>query len=226
MQYLNVIPARFISRPNRFIAIVDAGNGPEIAHVKNTGRCKELLIPGCKIYLEISDNPSRKTKYDLIAVLKGDMLINMDSQIPNAAAAEWLANCGLFSPSAKISREVTFGNSRFDISVTDGDRSAFIEVKGVTLENDGIALFPDAPTTRGLKHIEELITAKKAGFDAYIMFVIQMKGIKLFKPNEAMQPEFAEALRKARANGVEILAFDSIVTHDSIVIDSPVKIEL
>lgn len=226
MQYIKVIPARFISRPNRFIAIVDAGNGAEEAHVKNTGRCKELLVEGCRVYLEVSQNPSRKTKYDLIAVKKGDTLINMDSQIPNAAAAEWLPKSGLFGPEAEIRREVTVGNSRFDIAINDNSRHAFIEVKGVTLEQNGIALFPDAPTLRGLKHIEELIRCKELGFEAYIFFVIQMKGIKLFRPNKTMQPAFAEALRKAEKAGVKIMAYDCNVTPDSITIDRPVAIEL
>ena len=190
MQYRNICPGTFLARPNRFIAHVEVEGRVEVCHVKNTGRCRELLVPGCRVYLEESANPNRKTRFDLVAVEKqrqyGPLLVNMDSQAPNKVFGEW-ASAGHFRPGlTKLRPETTFGNSRFDISVTDGDRSAFIEVKGVTLERDGIALFPDAPTARGLKHIEELITAKKSGFDAYIMFVIQMKGVKLFKPNEAI----------------------------------------
>lgn len=231
MKYKNIVCGRFIERPNRFIAKVDIDGTIETVHVKNTGRCKELLIPGVKVYLSISDNPERKTKYDLIAVEKerkekSSLLINMDSQVPNSAAEEWLKGGNLFSEAAVIKREVKYGNSRFDIYAEDGERKAFIEVKGVTLENNGTAFFPDAPTERGIKHIKELIAAADDGYEAYLLFVIQMKEIDLFKPNEKTHPEFVAALRLAAENGVKIIAVDSIVTPGSIKIDLPVTVDL
>ena len=182
MRYSHVIQGTFISRPNRFIAYVEVGGVTETVHVKNTGRCRELLVPGCTVYLAVSDNPARKTKYDLIAVEKcrpdGSVWrINMDSQAPNEAAAEWLGRCGLFSSRAVIRREVTHKGSRFDFYIEDGDRRAFLEVKGCTLEHDGIAQFPDAPTTRGVKHLRELTDCMRDGYEAYVLIVIQMKGV-------------------------------------------------
>ena len=231
MKYKNIFSGRFISRPNRFIAKVEIDGTEETVHVKNTGRCRELLTEGCTVYLEKSDNPDRKTKYDLVAVEKirngkTNLLVNMDSQVPNAAAEEWLKKSGLFSSDAVIRREVTFGDSRFDFYIEDGERKAFLEVKGVTLESDGIALFPDAPTERGVKHIKELISCIEAGYEAYILFVIQMKEICLFRPNDKMHPEFGEALRNAESSGVKIIAMDCIVTPDSMEIDIPVEIQL
>lgn len=230
MTYKNIVEGRFISRPNRFIAKVNINGQEETVHVKNTGRCKELLIPDCKVFLAPSENPKRKTKYDLIAVIKKadnkEILINMDSQIPNLVAEEWLRNGSIFSKEALIKREVTFKNSRFDIYAEDGPRKAFIEVKGVTLENNGTLMFPDAPTLRGIKHINELIEAAKAGYEAYILFVIQMKGAKEFKPNDLTHKEFGETLRKANASGVKILAYDCKITPNSIELDSPVKINI
>ena len=224
MTYKNIFEGKFLSRPNRFIANVEIEGKLETVHVKNTGRCCELLTPNATVYLEKSDNPLRKTKYDLVAVLKGDMLINMDSQIPNDVAFEWLKNGNLFSKNAKIRREVTHNKSRFDFYIEDGNRKIFLEVKGCTLEQDGIALFLDAPTERGVKHIEELIGCLEEGFDAYILFVIQMKGPKVFKPNDDTHKAFGDALRKAYESGVRILAYDSIVTPNSIKIDKEVKI--
>ncbi len=230
MKYKNVIKGEFISRPNRFIAKVLIGGEEHTVHVKNTGRCKELLVPHCTVYLEKTDNPDRKTAYDLIAVEKvtenGTILINIDSQIPNLCAAEFLPLSGLFPDGVKIRREVTYGNSRFDISAEYEGQKAFIEVKGVTLEKDGTALFPDAPTDRGIKHINELIRAKQEGFGAYIMFVIQMTGVHTFSPNRETHPEFADALTEAEKSGVEILAFQSEVTENDIRITDPVKIKL
>lgn len=231
MKYKNIVSGKFIERPNRFIARVEIDGAIETVHVKNTGRCRELLLPGVKVYLSRSDNPERKTKYDLIAVEKKregkpSLLINMDSQAPNAVAEEWLKGGALFSENAVIKREVKYGNSRFDFGITDGDKKAFLEVKGVTLENNGVAMFPDAPTERGVKHIYELIECVKKGYRAYILFVIQMKEISLFKPNEATHKEFAEALRKASEEGVEILAVDTIVTPESMVVDKYVEIKL
>ena len=231
MQYTSVIRGQFCSRPNRFLAVVRIGGQEEIVHVKNTGRCRELLIPECTVYLSRSDNPNRKTKYDLIAVEKQregkpPLLINLDSQIPNAAAAEWLETDSLFSANAVFRREVTHGSSRFDFSIMDGNIQSFLEVKGVTLEQDGIALFPDAPTLRGVKHLQELTACQQAEIPAYLLLVIQMKEIRAFRPNDAMHPQFGEALRRAAAAGVTLLARDCIVTPDSITIDAPVPIQL
>lgn len=231
MQYASVIRGQFCSRPNRFLAVVRIGGQEEIVHVKNTGRCRELLIPECTVYLSRSDNPNRKTKYDLIAVEKQregkpPLLINLDSQIPNAAAAEWLETGSLFSANAVFRREVTHGSSRFDFSIMDGNIQSFLEVKGVTLEQDGIALFPDAPTLRGVKHLQELTACQQAEIPAYLLLVIQMKEIHTFRPNDAMHPQFGEALRRAAAAGVTLLARDCIVTPDSITIDAPVPIQL
>lgn len=229
MLYHHIKKAEFIDRPNRFIANVLIDGRRETVHVKNTGRCRELLIKGCTVYLEESDKPERRTKYDLVAVEKQregkqPLLVNMDSQIPNAAAEEWLKKGEFFSKSAEIRREFTYGDSRFDFMIDDNGKKSFLEVKGVTLEQDGKALFPDAPTERGLKHVNELIKAHKAGYGAYILFVIQMKGIKLFRPNDSTHREFGEALRNAEAEGVELLAYDCIVLPDSITIDKPIKI--
>ena len=229
MRYRNIKAAEFISRPNRFIAKVRIDGHEETVHVKNTGRCRELLTEGCRVYLEKSDNPVRKTKYDLVAVEKlrsgkPPLLVNMDSQVPNAAVEEWLKRGELFSDQAVIRREYTYGDSRFDFRIEDNGRTAFLEVKGVTLENEGIASFPDAPTERGVKHIHELIRAHKEGFDAYILFVIQMNEIRELRPNDATHRVFGDALRLAQAEGVNILAYDCIVTHDSITIDKPIPI--
>ena len=226
MKYENIVEGVFLSRPNRFIAQVLIDGKEQTVHVKNTGRCKELLIKGAAVWLQKSDNPLRKTAYDLIAVKKGDELINMDSQIPNAVAEEWLKKATLFSPDAVIKREVTFGNSRFDLFVEDRNRKAFIEVKGVTLENDGVASFPDAPTLRGIKHINELIKCAERGFEAYIIFIIQMKGVHLFTPNYETHPEFGEALKMASEKGAKIIALDCFVTPDSIEAGKFIKIEI
>lgn len=230
MKYKKIVAGRFVARPNRFIARVEVDGAIETVHVKNTGRCRELLVPGCTVYLAKSDNPSRKTKYDLIAVEKlterGVILINMDSQVPNDVAAEWIPRSGLFSDEAVIRREVKWGDSRFDFYIEDGDRRAFLEVKGVTLESGGIASFPDAPTERGIKHIRELISAVGEGYEAYVLFVVQMKGVSCVRPNDATHPEFGEALRQAKSAGVHVLAVDCAVTNDSIAADGLVQVEL
>lgn len=228
MRYNNIIEGVFVERPNRFIAKVLIDGNEETVHVKNTGRCKELLIKGCTVYLEKSDNPKRKTKYDLIAVIKPEtgVLINMDSQIPNAAAEEWLRKENIFSDKAKIYREKKFGNSRFDFYIEDGERKAFLEVKGVTLEKDGVALFPDAPTERGVKHIKELIECIKSGYEAYILFVIQMKGVNIFRPNYDTHAEFGRILKEAEKNGVGIIAVDCNVTQESIEINGKIFAEI
>ena len=231
MKYNNIVKGKFISRPNRFIAFVDIDGSIETVHVKNTGRCKELLLPGCTVYLSVSDKLNRKTKYDLIATEKqlenGEhLLINMDSQIPNDVAEEWLRSGGLFSQNATIRREVKFGDSRFDFYIEEGERKAFLEVKGCTLEKNGIAMFPDAPTERGVKHIKELVNCIKNGYEAYILFVIQMKGIYEFRPNDETHKAFGNALREASLRGVKILAMDSEVTPDSINIKNQVNVNL
>ena len=227
MKYHTVIPARFLSRPNRFIAKVELDGREETVHVKNTGRCKELLIPGNTVYLALGENPKRKTKYDLIAVEKRPgLLINMDSQLPNAAAAQWLPKSGLFSEKAVIRREVTYGASRFDLYVEDGLRRAFLEVKGVTLEEEGLASFPDAPTERGAKHLRGLTELARNGFGAYVLFVIQMADVEYLHPNDATDPNFGTALREAAAAGVQVLAMDCDVTVDSMTVRRPVPVRL
>jgi len=231
MKYEKVISAKFIERPNRFIAYVEIDGRKVIAHVKNTGRCRELLVPGATVYLFCADNPIRKTKYDIIAVEKQcsdgrTVLINMDSQVVNDVAAEWLPKSGLFSPNARIRREVVYGTSRFDFYVEDGNRRAFVEVKGVTLEEQGEARFPDAPTERGVKHIRELEGCLVNGYEAYILFVVQMKGIHTVIPNDAMHKAFGDTLRSAQKHGVHVLAVDCIVRADSITASSPVPIKL
>lgn len=230
MNYSQILEGTFLSRPNRFIAHVEIAGRDEVVHVKNTGRCKELLVPGAKVYLSASDNPERKTRYDLIAVEKkrpdgSSLLVNMDSQIPNDVAEEWLRKRNLFSSSALVRREVFYGDSRFDLYVEDGERKAFMEVKGCTLENDGVCAFPDAPTERGLKHVQELVKAKKEGYEAYILFVIQMEGMKVFTPNYKTHRAFGEALENAQREGVEVLAWECSVTPTSIEMVRPIPVE-
>ena len=226
MRYDKVVPGIFRERPNRFVAHVEIGGRREICHVKNTGRCRELLIPGATVWCQRCFNPARKTKFDLIAVQKGARLINMDSTLPNAVAAEWLPVSGLFSPSAKIRREVTFGGSRFDLYVEDGERRAFMEVKGVTLEREGVAMFPDAPTERGVKHLRELCEAVKQGYEGYLLFVVQMKGIREVRPNDETHALFGKALREAVDAGVKVLAVDCLVWPNEVRIDRPLLVIL
>lgn len=225
MRYENIEEAVFLKRPNRFIAHVMRDGQEEICHVKNTGRCRELLVPGASVFIEKSSNPARKTKYDLIGVRKGDILVNMDSQVPNKAVQEWLQKGELFPDLMLIRPETKYGDSRFDFYLEAGSRKIFMEVKGVTLEEDSTARFPDAPTERGVKHINELVKAVREGYEAYILFVIQMKGVKSFEPNDRTHPEFGEALRAAARAGVNVLAYDCIVEPDSIQIDRQVKTE-
>lgn len=226
MKYERIKRATFLERPNRFIAYAEIAGKKETIHVKNTGRCAELLVPEAEIFVQESDNPDRKTKWDLIGVKKGERLINMDSQIPNQVVGEWLRAGNLFSEEASVRPETVYGNSRFDFYVEEGENRAFIEVKGVTLEEEGVVRFPDAPSERAVKHVEELIRAKKEGYDAYVFLVIQMKGVRYFTPNIDTQPEFAQALKKAKAAGVRILAYDCKVTEDSIQIDEEVPVVL
>lgn len=226
MKYENTKRAVFLDRPNRFIAHVDLNGQTETVHVKNTGRCKELLIPGTEVILEESINPARKTKYDLICVNKSGRWINMDSQVPNKAAAEWIRAGRLFPEEVTLKTEKVYGNSRFDIYVESPCRKAFIEVKGVTLEENDIARFPDAPTQRGVKHVEELIRCQEDGYEAYLLFVIQMKGIREFEPNWSTHPQFGEVLQKAQNAGVHLLAYDCLIREDYIEIQDPVPIRL
>lgn len=246
MRYANVVPAKFISRPNRFIAHVEVDGVDTVVHVKNTGRCKELLVPGCTVYLEKSSNPERKTPYDLIAVEKGKLLINMDSQAPNKVALEWIrSHSEIFPEITLLKPEFSYGNSRFDVYVefrgvgrSKAERARlhkmFIEVKGCTLEFDGHAKFPDAPTERGVKHLTELAEILRDGhvaddetpYECGILFLIQMKGCHKFSPNVATHPEFGAALRAAQDAGVRIFVYDCKVTPDSLIADVPVALEL
>ena len=225
MRYENMTPGIFQYRPNRFIAHVEIDGAEEVCHVKNTGRCRELLIPGVRVWCQKSSNPNRKTKFDLITVQKGERLINMDSQAPNIAAAEWLRNGGL-GEITDLKAEVFHGDSRFDFSFIRDGKRCFLEVKGVTLENDGICAFPDAPTDRGVKHLRGLAAAARDGFGAYVLFVIQMPDVKYLHPNDTTDPAFGGALREAAAAGVTILAMDCAVTENEMTIRLPVLVKL
>ena len=225
MKYANMVPGTFLSRPNRFIAHVEIDGQAEVVHVKNTGRCRELLPPGAEVWCQRSANPSRKTKFDLITVRKGGRLINMDSQAPNIAAKEWLASGGLGTVES-LRPEPVHGDSRFDFSFTLEGTPCFLEVKGVTLEEGGVCAFPDAPTERGAKHLRGLTEAAKAGFGAYVLFVIQMADVEYLHPNDATDPNFGAALREAAANGVNVLAVDCAVTVDGMNIRKQVPVRL
>lgn len=226
MKYENISEGRFISRPNRFIAEVEMQDGRKTVHVKNTGRCRELLVPGAAVYLEKSAAPGRKTDYDLVAVQKDGKIVNMDSLAPNRTVHEWIASGKYFKDVTLIKPESFYKDSRFDFYVEAGTRKIYIEVKGVTLEKDRTALFPDAPSDRALKHVEELIEAVGKGFEGYVIFVIQMKGTERFMPNREAQPEFADALQRAKEAGVHILAYDCSVSADEIELCEPVEVEL
>ena len=223
MQYKNTVEGIFLARPNRFVALVSLQGAQHVCHVKNTGRCRELLLPGATVVLEKSENPARKTQYDLIAVYKGKRLINMDSQAPNHVAEEYLPS--LF-PGAILRREVPLGESRIDFSAETPQKRAYIEVKGVTLEENGVAYFPDAPTLRGVKHIRELIRAVEAGHDAMLLFVVQMENISCVRPNERTHPAFAQALREAAQQGVSICAVACRVTPSSLVAHQSIPVAL
>lgn len=223
MKYKNITQGVFLSRPNRFIAKVDIDGTEHTVHVKNTGRCKELLVPGCTVYLEKSDNPARKTQYDLISVVKGDRVINMDSQAPNTVFADWVKQQ---YPDAVIKREKTYKDSRFDCYIETDTDKIFVEVKGVTLEENGHVRFPDAPTERGIKHINGLIDAVQNGYKAAVFFVIQMEDVLSFSPNYATHPQFGDALKQAQTAGVHILAYSCKVTPDTLEIDKTVPVIL
>lgn len=226
MIYSNITEAVFLSRPNRFIAYVDLDGKTEKVHVKNTGRCRELLIENAKVYLEKSTNAKRSTAYDLVAVKKGERIINMDSNAPNKAVGEWLSGKELFPTLREVRAEKTYKNSRFDFYVETQETKAFLEVKGVTLERDNAVYFPDAPSKRAVKHMEELIEAVRDGYEAYIIFVIQMEGADYFAPNRETQPAFAEALIRASKEGVKVLAYDCEVTPGTMQIRKPVPVRL
>ncbi len=225
MRYENMVAGQFLRRPNRFIAHVRIRGQEEIVHVKNTGRCRELLPAGAQVWCQEFDSPSRKTKFDLITVRKGKRLINMDSQAPNKAAAEWLAAGGL-GELDQLRAETTHGDSRFDFSFVKDGKPCFLEVKGCTLENDGVCAFPDAPTERGAKHLRHLTELAKAGYGAYVLFVVQMGDVEYFHPNDATDPAFGQALRLAANAGVQVLAMDCAVTEDSMTIQKPVMVVL
>ena len=226
MYYDNIRKGIFKERPNRFIAYIDIDGVQEIVHVKNTGRCAELLRPGVTVYVQEADTQNRKTRWDLIAVEKGGRIVNIDSQIPNKLVKEWLEEGNLFQHITKLRPEYTYGNSRFDLYVEADSQKIFIEVKGVTLEEDGIVRFPDAPSERAVKHVEELILAVKEGYAAYVFLVVQMKDVRYFTPNMDTHPAFGEALERAQRTGVHILAYDCEVEKDSIRIMEQVPVVL
>ncbi len=226
MKYENMTVGKFISRPNRFIANVEIDGKIEVCHVKNTGRCRELLTPNATVYVQKNDNPNRKTKFSLIGVLKGERKINMDSQVTNKVVNEWIHEGNLFDDVTLVKPECKYKNSRFDFYVETKSKKIFMEVKGATLEEEGIVRFPDAPTERGVKHIHELIECINEGYEAYIIFVIQMKDVFYFTPNDETHKAFGDALREAAEKGVHILAVDSEVTEDSIVLRDYVDVRL
>ena len=225
LKYDAMVEGTFQSRPNRFIARVEIDAQLETVHVKNTGRCRELLPPGATVWCQRSGNPNRKTGYDLITVRKGSRLINMDSQAPNTAAREWLLAGGL-GPVEDLKAETFHGDSRYDFSFLLHGKRCFLEVKGVTLENDGVCAFPDAPTERGAKHLRGLTQAARDGFGAYVLFVIQMADVQYLHPNDVTDPAFGQALREAAQNGVRVLAMDCAVEIDSMVLRNPVPVKL
>ena len=225
MQYPNITPGVFLHRPNRFIAHIRINGREEVCHVKNTGRCRELLPAGAEVYCVESQNPTRKTRYDLVAVQKGNRIINMDSQAPNVAVNDWLLDGGL-GKIENLRPESKQGASRCDFSFTKDGNPCFLEVKGVTLETDGVCAFPDAPTERGGKHLRELTELAKEGYGAYVLFVIQMSDVLYLHPNDATDPAFGTALRKAAESGVKLLAMDCTVTPDTMVLRNPVEIRL
>ena len=238
MKYPNIRAGTFLARPNRFVAQVEVEGNLQVCHVKNTGRCRELLVPGCRVYLVDSHNPVRKTRFDLVAVEKegpaGPLLINMDSQAPNRVFGEWAAAGGLGFVPTLLRPVMTYGNSRIDYYwefLNGGEKTfdstrGFVEVKGVTLEEDRIARFPDAPTLRGVKHLEALVAAREAGYGAAVCFVVQMEGMRWMEPNDATHPDFGEALRRAARAGVEVIALECGVTPDTLRILRPIPVKL
>lgn len=226
MKYDSIINATFLRRLNRFTAEIEVDGKCELCHVKNTGRLRELLISGKTVFVQVHDNPERKTKYSLIAVQKGGETVNIDSQAPNAVFYEWVRSGHFCDGVTLIKPETAFGNSRFDCYIEAGERKIFAEVKGVTLEKDGIALFPDAPTERGIKHLRELCECVKQGYKAYVIFVVQMKGVHTFMPNAQTHKEFADALRECAKSGVNVICVDCRVTRDTLEIDERINVRL
>lgn len=226
MRYENIVKAVFLERPNRFIARCVIDGEVENVHVKNTGRCRELLIPGTEVLLQKSSNPKRSTRYDLVSVRKDGEIINMDSYAPNIAAGEFLRNGGIIKNPHIVKAEAAFGSSRLDFYVEGDGRKMFVEVKGVTLKIDGCAVFPDAPTSRGAKHMYELINAVESGYEAAVLFVIQMKGCSCFRPNYDTDPAFCSALQKAQERSVMIMAVDCVTDENSMKIDGKVEVIL
>ena len=225
MRYENMVPGTFLARPNRFVAHVEIEGEIQVVHVKNTGRCRKLLPAGAKVWCQKSGTPARKTAYDLISVQKGSRVINMDSQAPNGAVEEWLHGGGI-AGAEQIRREVFYGGSRFDFAFEINGKPCFLEVKGVTLEHDGVCAFPDAPTVRGARHLRELVKAVGEGYGAYVLFVIQMEDVKYLHPNDETDPEFGTALRDARKAGVTVLAMECKVTPDSMELSKQVPVRL
>lgn len=223
MTYNRIKTGLFRARPNRFIAVVEVQGREVICHVKNTGRCKELLVPGCTVVLACADNPARKTPYDVIAVYKGERLINMDSQAPNKVAEEYLRER---FPAATVRREVRYGDSRLDFMLEQDGETRFVEVKGCTLEVDNVGYFPDAPTDRGVKHLNHLTQAVQEGYKAAVLFIIQMEGCTAIRPNDATHPAFGDALRQAAEAGVELWAVDCAVTPSTLTYRHPVPVKV
>lgn len=224
--YKNIKKGIFVSRPNRFVAVVTVDGQNKVCHVKNTGRCRELLIPGVTVLLEKCESKDRKTEYDLVAVYKGQELINIDSQAPNKVFGEWIKERGFFGEPSLIRPETTYKNSRFDYYIENRSQKLFVEIKGVTLEEDGVAMFPDAPTERGIKHLNELVEATENGYTAYVFFIIQMKNCKYFTPNVNTHPQFAQALVKAERAGVNICCVDCEVFEEGFSIKDFVEVRL
>ena len=225
MRYDRMVKGIFLARPNRFVAHIEIDGQTEVCHVKNTGRCRELLPAGAQVWCQKSANPNRKTKYDLIAVQKGDRLINMDSQAPNTAAGEWIRSGGMGNVE-QVRAETVHGDSRFDFSFILDGKQCFLEVKGVTLETDGICAFPDAPTERGVKHLRGLTAAVAEGYKAYVLFVVQMENVRYLHPNDETDPAFGAALREAAAAGVQVLAMDCKVTPESMTLRESIPVRL
>ena len=223
MRYDRMVKGIFLARPNRFVAHIEIEGQTEVCHVKNTGRCRELLPAGAQVWCQKSANPNRKTKYDLIAVQKGDRLINMDSQAPNTAAGEWIRSGGMGNVE-QVRAETVHGDSRFDFSFILDGKQCFLEVKGVTLETDGICAFPDAPTERGAKHLRGLTAAVAEGYKAYVLFVVQMENVRYLHPNDETDPAFGAALREAAAAGVQVLAMDCKVTPESMTLRESIPV--
>ncbi|MDR1404778.1 MAG: DNA/RNA nuclease SfsA [Candidatus Methanoplasma sp.] len=224
MKYAEVRSGKFLERPNRFIAYVETGGTVEKCHVSNTGRCRELLVPGADVILSVSRNPNRSTKYDLVSVYKGGMLVNIDSQAPNKVVIDQIRDIPGFENADLIRPEYSYGSSRIDLYAEEGSKKMLMEIKGVTLERDGLALFPDAPTERGLKHVGELKDSLKEGYESYIMFLVQMRGPEAFSPNYDMHEDFAAAVEQACTEGMKVLAYDCVVTENSVSLGEPIDI--